>query len=279
MPKGYWLVSLMNEREKIEKLNELTESLFVPEEFSFPNKYSAPFDISRPNIHDSKKEFIRELTTVTAVKEHLCGTLDLLLQTNSPEDRDPLQVAMTRRLRVAIETFALQRGKSETLDEASDLALKNIRDTGFYFNSLLVVLEMHSAFDKRLRDLKEQEVQFWTVANRPPNYYARTIALRFARLFASRTGKRPTFGISSEGAHPSTDYGRALEQVFAILEIRANVRKAAEWALSQVTEEDWKPTRNALAGPMRGLYDFGGLTPNRRDPKDEIVKLLLEKGK
>lgn len=270
----------MNEIEKIEQLKTLIESLFGPEEFSFLSKYSAPFDISRPNIHDSKKEFTRELTTVAAVKDHLRGTLDLLLQTINPEDRDPLQTAMTKRLSVAIETLALQRGKSETLDGASELALKNIRDTGFYFNSLFVVIEMHGAFDKRLRDLKEQEAQFWTVANRPPNYYARTIALRFARLFASRTRKRPTFGISSEGAHPSTDYGRALEQVFTILEIRANVRKAAEWALSQVTEEDWKPRLNALAGSRGNLLGLGGLKLPPPDPyKTGKFKSLLEKDK
>ena len=104
------------------------------------------------------------------------------------------------------------------------------------------------------------------------------IALRFARLFANKTGKRPTFGISSEGAHPSTDFGRAIEQVFAILEIKADVRKAAEWALSHLTEQDWKPRQNALGGLMTGLYDFDGSGSSRRDPKDEIVKLLREKG-
>lgn len=273
------MASLMTENRKtIEQLRKLVESLFGPEENNLLARYSAPFDISRPNIHDSKKEFTRELATVTAVKDHLAETLDLLLQTISPEDRDPLKTSMIRRLSVAIETIGLQQGKNETLDTASDLALKNIKDTGFYFNSLFVIVELRNAFDKRLRDLKEQEAQFWTVNNRPPNYYARIIALRFARLFASRTGKRPTFGISSEGPHPSTEFGRALEQVFSILEISANVRKAAEWALSQVTEEDWGPRPNALAGPWGGLLGLGGLL-SPRDPKSEIVKLLLEKDK
>ena len=125
------MVSLVNESEKIEQLKKLTESLFGPEESIFSSKYSAPFDISRPNIHDSKKEFIRELITVTAVKDHLRGTLDLLLQSISPEDRDPLQTAMTKRLSVAIETFALQRVKSETLDGASDLGSGPVKSLAF----------------------------------------------------------------------------------------------------------------------------------------------------
>jgi hypothetical protein len=278
MSKGYELAGLMNESEKVERLRKLVESLFGPERTNRLARYTAPFDISRPNIHDSKKEFARELATVTAVKDHLRKTLDLLVQTIRPEERDPLQTAMIRRLSVAIETIALDQGKNEELGSAGDLAVKNIRDAGFYFNSLLVVIEMHSAFHKRLRDLREQEAQFWTVSNRPPNYYARIIALRFARFFASRTGKRPTFGISSEGAHPSTDYGRALEQVFEILEIRANVRKAAVWALAQLTEDDWKQGLNALAGPRRDFIGLGAIMNPAPDPMVEIAKLRHKKG-
>ena len=269
----------MNQSETIEQLHKLVENLFGPSDVNLLAKYSAPFDIARPNIHDSKKEFTRELTTVSAARNHLKETLDLLVATTDEKEADPLHQEMLRRLGVAVETSVSQRNRKLFSESASELALKNLRDTGFYYNSILVLIELLRSFEQRLRDLREQEVQFWSVANRAPNYYARTIALRFARLFAGRTGKRPTFGLSSEGAHPSTDFGRALEEVFVIIEIRANVRKAAEWALSQLVEEDWKPVRNALAVGMKGLYDFGGLSPNQRNPKDEIVRLLLEKGK
>jgi hypothetical protein len=278
MSKGYQLADLLHEIEKIERLRKFVENLFGPDGTNRLARYTPPFDISRPNIHDSKKEFLRELATVTEVKDHLRKTLGLLFQTSRPEERDPLQTAMIGRLSVAIESIALDHGKNEELESASDLALKNVRDTGFYYNSLFVLFEMNGAFEKRLRDLKEQEAQFWTVSNRPPNYYARVIALRFARFFASRTGKRPTFGISSEGAHPSTDYGRALEQVFEILEIRANVRKAAVWALAQLTEDDWKPIQNALAGLEKRLHDFGGLRRPAPGATHEIGKLLHKKG-
>lgn len=268
----------MNESEKIDLLNKLVDSLFGPIEMNFLAKYSAPFDITRPNIHDSKKEFARELGTVLAIRDHLKDMLDLLIATTTEAENDPLHQAMVRRLSFAIEANVSQRSKRLNPESASELALKNLKDTGFYYNSIYVVIEMLRSFEQRLRDLKEQESEFWSVAYRAPNYYARTIALRFARLFASRTGKRPTFGISSEGSHPSTDFGRALEQVFDILEIGANVRKAAEWALAQLTEQDWKPKLNALAYPSGGFPKFGDISLSRNDPKTGIARLLLEKG-
>lgn len=90
------------------------------------------------------------------------------------------------------------------------------------------------------------------MTNRSPNYYARTIALRLARLYAKEMGHRPTLGISREGNFPSTDFGRALEEVFTILNITASFRNAARWAIEQLTDEDMRPQRNALAG----LFDF-----------------------
>lgn len=268
----------MTENEKIDQLNNLVDVLFGPVQRNVLATYSAPFDISRPNIHDNKGEFLRELKAVQTAIGHLNGLWDLLVVVPTLKGGDPLQNAMVDRLRRAIESDALQRSKSKPTKSASDLALKNLNDTGFFYNSLYVIIDLLNSFNQRLRDLREQEVQFWTVANRPPNYYARVIALRFARLFASRTGKRPTFGISSEGAHPSTEFGRALEEVFGILEIKANVRKAAEWAISQLTENDWNPVGNALERPLRGVPAFDKLRVNHPSSRDEIVRLLQDKG-
>lgn len=77
--------------------------------------------------------------------------------------------------------------------------------------------------------------------------------MRFARLYARETSKRPTFGISSQGNHPSTEFGRALEQVFEILNIKANVRNAAVWAIDQLSEDDLRPPQNALLGELLGM--------------------------
>jgi hypothetical protein len=78
--------------------------------------------------------------------------------------------------------------------------------------------------------------------------------LRFAKHFAKLRKQKPTFGTSSDGDHPSTDYGRALEEVFEILGIESNVRRAAEWAISQLVDDDWRPPpQNYLAGYFKAL--------------------------
>ena len=241
--------------------------------------YSPPFDITRPNIHDSKKEFLRELNTVVATKDHLQGVFDLLIGPPSDGTQEPVQEEMIQRLKLAIERDVLVRTKASKLETPRDLALKNVRDTGFFYNSIIVVIDLKVSLEQRLKDLREQEVQFWSVGNRPPNYYARVIALRFARLFAGRSGGRPTFGISSEGSHPSTQYGRALEEVFRILGILANVRKAAEWALAQLTEDDWRPKGNALASSLAELMALRQPEPYHSNALRDLARAMQEKGK
>lgn len=203
-------------------------------------------DISRANLHESKKEFLVEKAAVETVVEGLKSVVEQIVP--SEEKDTPERKAMMQRLQIAVESKALQQVRNRSLDSAMDLAIKNIFETGFYFGSMRLIITMYLIFNERLSELKEQEAQFWTVSSRPPNYYARTIALRLARLYARETGKRPTFGMSREGNFPSTDFGRTLEEVFRILEIKASVRNAATWALDQLSEDDLRPVRNALAG-------------------------------
>ena len=102
-------------------------------------------------------------------------------------------------------------------------------------------------------DLKDHKEKFWKFKHRAPDYYARTIALRLAKLFAREVGQRPTFGTAAEGDYPSTAYGRALEEVFEILEIKQKVRTHAKWAIQQITEEDMNPPPvNRLSAMMMG---------------------------
>lgn len=211
-------------------------------------------DTSRANLHESKKEFLIEKAAVKTVVEGLKSVVELVI---SSEEKDtPERKAMMQRLQVAIEIKALQQVRHNSVDTAMDLAIKNIFETGFYFGSMRLIVAMYLFFNERLSELNEQEAQFWTVASRPPNYYARTIALRLARFYARETGKRPTFGMSREGNFPSTDFGRALEEVFRILEIKASVRNAATWALNQLSDDDLRPSRNALADYL-GLPESG----------------------
>jgi len=214
-------------------------------------------DVSRPNIHDDKKEFLKEKNTVEAVVNKLDATFRLLLGAKD----DAAHSDMVVRLRAAIDAGGMKRLRGMSTESGRELALKNILETGLYYNSQLVILDTLSVYKERLKELKDQEIQFWSVSNRPPNYYARTIAVRLARLYAKEKGQKPTFGISREGNHPSTEFGRSLEQIFLILGIKASVRNAAVWAIDQLTEEDWSPGYNALA--MGSLLGAPNPNPSR----------------
>ncbi len=235
----------------------------------------APFDISRPNIHDSKKEFLAERDAVQAAIDHLDGVISAMIDLS--EVKDPAREEMINRMSAAVDAYGLNDAPYEALRSAHSLVRRNIRETGLYYTSLLVLSDLKRAFENRALDLQAQEEAFWTVASRPPNYYARAIALRFARFYARQTGKKPTFGTSSDGPHPSTDYGRILEAVFAILGIDANIKSPGEWAISMIQDEDVNPPANALAGLLGSvLQDFPAEPLG--DPKKAIVAALSKKG-
>lgn len=246
--------ALMTEIEKIELLNKLADRLFCPTEPTYAGKELPPFDIKRANVHNNKKEFLEELHLVRAMSDHFHGIQTLLMI--SPDDPDPLREATIRRVQVAQDISVRQGLRKRKLRgaTANDLVIQNFRDTGFSANFVSVISDAAFACKHRLEELEDQERHFWSSPNRPPNHFARTIALRFAKLFARQTGKQPTYGTSSAGGHPSTDFGRALEEVFAILGVRANLRGAAEWAVKQLTEEDWNP--KAQAWPPMGILPY-----------------------
>lgn len=237
----------MIDESQLEKLNEIVDGLLG--RTNSPTKRAfgivAPFDISRPNMHDTKREFLLEKEAVAAIAMHLEGIIDQIFVAEELES--PEHKAMVDRLTSAIEFGAQQRNSRRAIAHAADLALSNIHTTGFYFGSMRIIIDMKYVYEQRLRELRDQEKQFWNVTNRPPNYYARTIALRLARLYAREKGQRPTFGVSREGNFPSTDFGRALEEVYTVLDISASFRNAARWAIEQLTDEDMRPQRNALA--------------------------------
>lgn len=235
----------MATRSQIEQLNDLAERLFGMRADPGYRKFVPPFDLARPNIHDSKKAFLLEQGVVENVRACLSGILMGLRDPGTADvgEWDEMQL----HLGVAIETSAKEKKRPAWPETPLDVALQSLVYVGFFRSSLAVIEELDQYFSERSQELKRQEKEFWTVKNRPPNYYARTIALRFAKLYAKQRCVKPTFGTSKDGAHPSTDFGRALEEVFKILEIKANLRRAGEWAIGELTEQDWKP-RNLLAG-------------------------------
>src|SRR3989338_477695 len=130
----------------------------------------------------------------------------------------------TRRLRL--------RGGS-----SRDLAIQNIRETGFFEGSREILRDMVLAYQAILEQLTAQEEMFWSMSHRPPDHFAHIIALRFARLFHRYTGNRPTLGTSSQGGHSSTKFGLVLEEIFRILEIKRDIRLPAERAIAQFDKE------------------------------------------
>jgi hypothetical protein len=240
----------MNTQTQAERLNEIVDGLLDRQPTdrmqSILTVGAPPFDISRPNIHDSKKDFLRELKAVTGMHGQLQALLHEMI---GKGDKDkPESIARRDRLRLLVDIFANEASRKRPLSTPNDLALKNFTDTGFFHNSVSILIDMYFAMDQRLRDLMEQEIQFWNITNRAPQYYPRTIALRLARLFAREKRERPTFGTARDGNHPSTDFGRALEEVFKVLEIKGSVRSAATWAIEELTDEDVNPPVNALRG-------------------------------
>jgi len=259
----------MDEQSPKDQIRELFRERFGWDTHGFPE--AMPLDISRPNLHDSKREFLLERDTVQSISHHLRETLRHSTFQNDVDDPDKLE--MLFRLREKVLHYAGFASGVFSGDTASALAKNNVIATGFYNNFVGLAQTMLLFYEERLKDLAEQEALFWKVKNRPPNYYARTIALRVAKFYAGQTQEKPTFGISRDGSHPSTDYGRLLEHVFQILDIDGTIRGPAVWAISQLTDEDLKPsdayltTRFANANPH--LTEFAVVSPFSHRTQDK----------
>jgi len=209
-------------------------------------------DVSKDNLHNNKTEFLAELALVEGVIRNLTEILSAL---ERPAGSNVLENTLVNNIHLAIEMHAYRERERTYMKTASNLAVRNVEDTAFLGNTLILMDKMRSSFESRLVELREQEKRYWNVRSRPPNYYARTIALRLARLYANDKHELPTLGTSSEGDHPSTDYSRALEQVFELLGIKSKVRNAAQWAIGQLTEADIESrTQNRLnSSAMSGI--------------------------
>ena len=167
----------------------------------------------------------------------------------------------TKKLLVSIRGKIDEFGRKIPLDKvaqtASELVIMNARQLSISFHGLALMLDVDRALKERLKDLEDQEREFWSTNSRPPKYYARTIALRLARLYAREKGARPTVGVSRDGGHPSTEFTRAVERVFEVLEIKAAVRRQAKWAVAQLTDEDLKPAPRNMLGSLFSPAGFG----------------------
>lgn len=222
-------------------------------------------DISRPNIHDSKAEYLHERATVDKALTGIGDALEALIGNLSEDDNS--QSKMFNRLTSVIDLGARHRTSGQQPKTASELIRLNAAQNSLSINGLKLLLDFRIELRERLVELQDQEAQFWSVKHRPANYYARAIALRLARLYASEFHKRPTYGTSRDGGHPSTDFCRALEEIFEILEIKASVKSTAKWAIDGLTEEDLHQRPPLTIGELRTAIGGG-------DPDNAILSLL-----
>jgi hypothetical protein len=83
--------------------------------------------------------------------------------------------------------------------------------------------------------------------------YARAchVADIFVQFYLKVLKERPTYGTSD--GHPSTRFATALQEIFQVLGIDADVRGPAKSAIKRITDEDINRTH----GPFKALAAYG----------------------
>lgn len=260
----------MDESDVDERLRQITGRFFAPKPSILLGGTAPPFDTSKPNLHDSKAAFIEEKRAVEKTLELAGKLFEFMAARYDPEGgRQEVSERVLQYVDVSTRKGALR----ERPDTIWDMIRKNAADAGLTFCLTLLLADLIKELNQRKQELETQEATFWNLSGRPPNYYARTIALRFARLIARETGKMPTFGTARDGGHPSTEFGRALEEVFKTLGIKSDVRNAAKWAIRQLSEDDLKPEPKNY-GNLNALLSLG--TPPHQNALAAYGSMLME---
>ncbi|MFY0645928.1 hypothetical protein [Sulfitobacter geojensis] len=227
----------------------------------------APFDISKPNQHDSKVEFASEYRIVAESIAALRKLVPLIIKSEDEGHQRTLDA-----LEVKLNAKMNQGAPAAPVESAVDLVRRAVADAGGVAASSWVFIDFFRALQSRRIELDEQRDKFWNVPHRAPDYYARAIANRLAKLYAHKTGRKPTSGTSGMTGDASTSFTKALEQIFKLLEIRSGVRSPADWAIKHLSEEDFEPKMSGLAnlglGQRPGAPILGsilGLGPERSE--------------
>lgn len=255
----------MEEHEVIQHIWEIARRFGVPEPTGIFGTSSPPFDISQPNFHLSKAEFSAELQAVEKALEDAESLVSFLAAPYREEDE---LKAVATPVCNAINDHAWKAARAVRPKSPGELIQKNAREMDLSLSTAVLLIDVHNGLISRLEQLRDQERTYWDVKGRAPNHYARAIALRFARLVAKHTGKRPTVGVSRDGNFPSTDFGRALEEIFELLNINAVFRRHAQWAVAELTDDD---CRVEHANALRGLMNFN---IDQVDPSRNALSVL-----
>lgn len=235
------------------------------------DSYSPPFDVSKPNQHDDKQEFLAEQIVVSSGLRQVDGLLDLLA---ASAKKGSVSTDLGGKLTEYIDQRARLDSREIKTEFGYDIVRRSAADVGLSTCLAFQLIDLLRILNRREVELLDQEVEFWSGKSRPPNHYARTIALRFARYIANNTAKKPTFGTSSDGGHPSTEFGRALEEVFELLEIKANVKNAAVWAIAQLTEAD---VRSPVVNAILQNYSEGSVKVPYEEKRNAELTIALKK--
>lgn len=249
----------MLEKDQVDRLNEIAGRFFDLQPNALAWDSGPPFDVSKPNLHDNKADFLAEVAHVDALVKALQTATDLLragFMHDHADHNAALAVSQFVDGKIGWELQSLE------VTYLSDLVLHSAAKAGLTICTTLSMFRMLDGLVARKQELESQRNDFWGGQGRSPNHYARAIALRFARLIARKTGKKPTFGTSRDGGHPSTEFGRALEEIFEILGVNATVKHPATWALKQLTEDDLKPEIGGLLGGLLGPVPAAGTHRN-----------------
>jgi len=231
--------------------------------------YIPYLNLNKPNYHDNKQEFLREQAAITSAKLAAETLMQELFGTGEDEEQAN---KMGETVRGIVDWETGRKIERRGVQNIHEFVAKTAADAGMSMVMLHQLIDIIHALEARLSDLADQEAEFWDVKHRPPNHHARIVALRLARLIAEHTGQKPTYGTSSQGGHPSTEYGRALEEVFEIIGIKAKVSRAAQWAINQIQDEDFGPKPNLMHNYLQNLSE----SPN--DRTREILSSMMAKG-
>ncbi|WP_341861715.1 hypothetical protein [Gymnodinialimonas sp. 57CJ19] len=256
----------MDENSTTERLWDIARRFGVHEPIGLVGTSLPPFDISQPNFHLSKADFSAELQ---AVEKALKDTESLALFLAAPYRETDTLKAVATPVSEVINDQACKSAQAIVPKSPIDLIQKNAGDTDLCFATAILLLDTRSGLISRFQQLKDQERTYWNLKGRAPNHYARAIALRFARLVAKHTGKRPTVGVSREGNFPSTDFGRALEEIFELLDIKAVFRRHAQWAVAELTDDDFR------VEPVNVFRDLMNFSVDQVDPRRDALAAIF----
>lgn len=252
------------------RVTEIVDKHFGPhdaETLASQSKYA--IEVWRPTSHSSKAEFQEEVAQVERVLEQVSGLINALLDAfGDKEDRKQA----TKNIITKIDASGRARRRKKPVETPIDLARNVVADTGLGVTTIFLLIDLRTEIFDLKEELELHRQTFWSSASRPPDHYARTIALRLGREVIKRTGALPTFGTARDGGHPSTAYGKALEEIFEVLEITTKVRHPAKWAIKHLGENPhvYSPG-NALSGPPT-IYDAKPAKPINY--VDQIVDAL-----